>query len=590
MSEQLPPVDPAIRHHLTRRSSGRCPDYIMAEVSAALDAVEMERPRRLRLGSSRGWPAPRLVAAAAVAFAIVLVGAVLWVPRILPAPAASSSNGVLSTAELASLLSGEALPANTTLAASVTIDARTDACPPMDRYPTIGVVEGMASQVCVMGDGAASYLNTPTVSGYFAFRYLAPGVLGLIGQLTPASATLGFHVAEDWPLAGKTFLVEGWLGAEELTASCAFAPTFGDVLNPTGEDCPYADWLSDDPSAPGVRADYGYIAGSPAPSYDPLSLRGNARHVEAGGMRLIDSIDPAAPAYGVYVVRSVVEQCSGAPVTSSRGCGVWRVLARVAAITLHAPTVSGAPGESSAPTEIPIVTPAPAAIETPAEQPTGPLSPAPTGIIGAGNAPLTAAELETLMVTRPDRLAGRVAIVQAPIPTQIVCQSDAAGGGCVVDDQPLASRGIWAIRVQPDGALTLLGQVTLPDSGGDVFTLDEAQARQLAGSPGHLLIVDAWLGWEASLACDTPPYPSDSLCGAGAVASLLVSQPVAALGMYPDIPYPLPSGVFGLEVKLGDYQIFGSQDPAAGPVHGVYLVQTTDPNFVEILARLEPSP
>ena len=71
--------------------------------------------------------------------------------------------------------------AATALVASVTIDARTDVCP-MNRYPTLGVVELPSSQVCVMGAGVSDYLNVPSESGVFAFRYRANGVLGLIGQ------------------------------------------------------------------------------------------------------------------------------------------------------------------------------------------------------------------------------------------------------------------------------------------------------------------------------------------------------------------------------------------------------------------------
>ncbi len=78
-----------------------------------------------------------------------------------------------------------------------------------------------------------------TISGIIAFRYLAPGVLGLLGEITPASpAKAAFRVADEWPLQGKTFLVDGWLGADGLTGSCALSPTAGDALLPDARRLP----------------------------------------------------------------------------------------------------------------------------------------------------------------------------------------------------------------------------------------------------------------------------------------------------------------------------------------------------------------
>ena len=56
-------------------------------------------------------------------------------------------------------------------------------------------------------------------TGTFAFRYLAPGYLGLLGRLALPTTGLTFRATDQWPLQGKTFLVEGWLGADELTES-----------------------------------------------------------------------------------------------------------------------------------------------------------------------------------------------------------------------------------------------------------------------------------------------------------------------------------------------------------------------------------
>ena len=134
------------------------------------------------------------------------------------------------------------------------------------------------------------------------------------------------------------------------------------MLAPDGEDCPYDDWLGEESTAPGIQADHVVIGGI-QPTYDPLSLRGNARHVEAGGMRLIDGIDPNAPVHGVFVVRSVTGPCAGDPPTSSRGCTAWRVLARVADVTSPGPSASPrsvAPTPTTAPPATPIVSPEPA--------------------------------------------------------------------------------------------------------------------------------------------------------------------------------------------------------------------------------------
>ena len=247
MNEQLPPVDRDLRGQLSRRSAGRLPDDLLVATYARLD-VARPQPRR--------WTGPRLnrltAAGAACALIVVLTAALVVVPRFQTAPATSALAGypaerALTTAELAAVMAGPALATNTALVASVTVDVRYDVCP-MDRYRTVGVIEGMHSQVCVMS-GSDVQTEPARMIGVFAFRYLAPGVLGLLGEITPASsAKAAFRVADDWPLQGKTFLVDGWLGAEGLLASCVGPVQQGDVLAPYGDDCPYEDWLADDPN------------------------------------------------------------------------------------------------------------------------------------------------------------------------------------------------------------------------------------------------------------------------------------------------------------------------------------------------------
>ncbi len=566
MNDQLPPIDRDLRAHLARRSAGRLPEGLASQVLQAVDHAPVA-PRRSWLAfSPRPTAAPRtLLAGGSLAAVLLLVAAFVVVPRFQVTPAASGPAGyptdpALTTAELASVMAGPALPANTALVASVTIDAKTDVCP-MNRYPTIGVVEGMGSQVCVMGSQVSAYLTTASVTGTFAFRYFGPGYLGLLGEITPASPSkVAFKVADDWPVAGKTFLVDGWLGAVGLTGICASLEPSGDVLNPSGEDCPNDNWLGDQPTAPGIEADHGFYSGSPEPSYDPLSLRGNARHVEAGGMRQIDSLDPEAPVHGVYVVRSVTVLCPGDPPTSSRGCPAWRVLAKVADISLPRATAPATATPTTAP---------PA---TPVAEPSDPLALAPVGLLGSGNQPLTVDELETLMVGRPDHLAGRIVIVEAPIPTQISCQSDANGGGCAVNTKPLAQAGTWAVSIGAEGALGLVGQIATPIAGGYVFTLYEVNAATSL-KDGELVIVDGWLV-EHVVTCDYGP-PLPSACGPFSEIASTASDNSPA-SMY------LQQGAFEeFTGSAGDWTIDGP------PVHGLFLVRVSNANGGTLVARME---
>jgi hypothetical protein len=357
MNEQLPPIDARLREQLARRSGGRLPEGLLDEVASGLDAVPTSRPS---VSVSFARPAPRAAGAlVALAAVVALLAALVAVPALRTGPAFSGSyptDRALTTAELAALMAGPALATNTALVADVTIQPNPDVCP-MDRYPTYGVVEGMRSQVCVMYQGLSSYRTTEPQSGVFAFRYLAPGVLGLIDEITPASSRLSFTVTEDWPLAGKAFVVDGWLGAVPTLASCAYPPTTGDVLSPHGEDCPYDDWLGAESTAPSLEADYNSFGGASA-SYDPLSLRGSARHVQAGGMRQIDGLDSdiktaaptVTPVHGQYIVRSAVGPCPGASPVSSVGCSYWLVLAKLADIALPSPTPSPSPTLAASPT------------------------------------------------------------------------------------------------------------------------------------------------------------------------------------------------------------------------------------------------
>lgn len=526
MSSQLPPIDPNIRGHLARRSAGRLPDGLLAEVSAALDEARDTRPGAQ--WPRPAWSIPRLAGAGAtVALVAVLVLAVA-IPALHTAPATSPASypdgRALSTIELASLMAGPALPMNTTVVASATIDARTDVCP-MDRYPTLGVVEGMASQVCVMGATVPVGLGAPKTTGVFAFRYLGPGYLGLLGEITPASTGLAFKVADEWPLAGKTFLVEGWLGVVELTESCASAPTAGDVLDPNGEDCPYADWLADEPVDASVAAQTGLGSSETAGSGSPL-LPVPERHVEAGGVHQIDSVPRSVGGtYGVYVVRSVTEQCPYASPQENRGCGAWRVLARVADISI--PELRASPALTPTPTTAPPATPVAA--------PTQARPIAPTGLIGPGNRPLTAAEVSALVAADPGHLVGRYVIDKRPW-----CQTTC--GDFEVEVADMVTPG-WTVGQGEQGELLNSG----PD--GMVWTVPQVLAAW-PNRPG-IYLVDAWISGASMDSCDVAGSPC---------------YEVSWLGSTP--------GVQQLGLQLGAYHEFGAGQVGGGAsIHGLFLVE-----------------
>ncbi len=346
MNEQLPPVDLDLRAQLERRAAGRVPTELLGNVLAELDSVPVSRP----IVALRPRSEPRTVSAlVGVAAVLAIVAALVAVPALHNGPSAPGGYPVyraLTTSELAALMSGPALPTNTALVANVTIQVRNDVCP-MNRYPTIGVIEGMPSQVCAVGAGVGAHLNVGSQGGVYAFRYLGPGVLGLIGNVRAAStSTLAFGVLADWPVSTDAFVVHGWLGAEQTgaVASCSESPGVGDTLLPYGDDCPYTDWLAADRTATAISTPAAQLFSRR--SMDPIALYGNARLVAAGGMRILDGLDlgslaagsTVTPIEGDYVVRSTTGACPGYAEVSSMGCPHWLVLAKLGAIVVPSPT------------------------------------------------------------------------------------------------------------------------------------------------------------------------------------------------------------------------------------------------------------
>ena len=467
MNEQfgLEPIDPIIRAQLTRRSAGRVPDELMDEVTSALDSGR--RPRTARW-PSLAWTTPRL-AGAGIAVAIVSI-LVFGVAMPASRPAATSgmpglslaagypAERALTTAELAAILAGPPLPTNTALVATVTIDLRSDVCP-MNRYPTLGVLAGMDSQVCVVGTaiGGMSARSGGSVedsggreidwlNGTYAFRYLAPGYLGFIDFVDPASdSQLAFHVADAWPQPTGTLLVSGYMTQLRLPASdpgfctgVSPAPA-GDPLNPNGKDpCVYT-WLSDTASEVPTWHD------------DGLTVPPEARLVDAAGAGLIDNIPDGVTVYGVFIVRWFPGPCVGYPINSLRPCQAFRILARVS-------DLSGSEAQPSSWA----ATPTTSISATPIDSPSPSSGIALPGLIGPDNTPLTASQLADLIAADPARLHGRYVI-----DTRVTCDG--------IDCTGVAPKAV-ADLIQADGSIGLVGPLDLRPDGGIVWTVPQATA------------------------------------------------------------------------------------------------------------------
>jgi hypothetical protein len=570
MNEQLPPIDPSIREHLTRRSSGRLPDGLVVDILTALDSA----PDRRSI-----WPVPRLaVVGLSLAIVAVLVATIAFsASRPGPAATTPSLNGypgerALTTAELSALMAGPALPVNTALVASVTIDVRTDVCP-MNRYQTQGVVEGMRSQVCVMTSDVA--VQPFTLTGTFAFRYLAPGYLGLLGQITLASSsTLAFKVVNDWPLAGKTFLVDGWFYGTDLSKTLFSAGgvplacplntprPVGDPLNPNGQLMCEIDWLSDDANVePSTLPDGSHVAPT------------HSRLVEAAGMATIDSVATGTPVHGVFVVRGMTAPCPNASQQDPFGCWSGLVLAKLANITVPEPNSSSLPATPTPTLGLPA---------TPIVEPSGTLASAAAGLLGPGNRPLTEAEFSALWAADRAHLAGRVAIVEGPVPTGFECSTMLPPCEVTILDGLRTHEGNWVVRVGTYGQLDVMGEISISyPQNTFVFKLGDAITAWNNQTQSGLMIVDAWLDWENG--CDAPTDPSYGT--AGCSSSLLTAENLNWMHMRSLLP---PNAVVAW-VQADAYRQFGSSDLGSGAVHGLYLVSVISGAAPTILARLEPA-
>jgi hypothetical protein len=524
MNEQPSPIDSRIRAQLARRAAGRMPEDLERRVYEALDgagagvagrgaeAAGRGAGRGIRLGwPGVTWTGPRLAGSAVAVAFVAIVAVALGLPALRSGPAGRypgyPADRALTTVELAEVLAGPALPVNTALVASVTIARKMDVCP-MNRYPTVGVIEGMGSQVCVMGADVSAYMKVDKESGVFAFRYLAPGVLGLLGQITAASdSRLAFGSAAEWPTGdtypGKTFLVEGWLGSTPYPQSIGSVqiacdqPLYeaGDPLNPEGGDnlCS-TSWLAEDPGTGATLAmgDGSWIASVPS-----------GHPVTAGGARYYDSIS-TTPTRGVYVVRYETGPCPGASPASSVGCPGYRVLAKLAdlslptsSITLPASPSLASPAISPEAPATPLESASPSiTLPAPSASPSGA---APLGLAGEGGRPLTVDEFRHAWATDPAHLTGRIVIAKGPIPTGFECSSTAAPGAsaspgaCLVEamEGQIAAEGYWAVKVYADGKLAIVGEVKTPN-GSFIYKVSELR---VIGPPasGDLVVMYGWL-------------------------------------------------------------------------------------------------
>jgi hypothetical protein len=228
---------------------------------------------------------------------------------------------VLTTSELETVMTDPQPAPGTTLVASVTIDAA--AYCPANPDPTVGVIEGMSSQVCVAGNG----LTMPKVTGIFALRYLSPGVLMNLGEITPASPSrVAFHPAQGWPweITGyRYFLVGGYLVHDSGGWSIVDSP--------------------EEPAPPGGLT---------------------WQRVELDAAAGIDAADPSQ--YGVYVVAA---EWGAVPASSMgpQGDGItFHVLARLTYLALPASPI---PEPAATPVIQPPVTVPPVPPATPVAEP-----------------------------------------------------------------------------------------------------------------------------------------------------------------------------------------------------------------------------
>lgn len=376
----LPPVDPVLRAQLMRRSRGRLPEDLLDSVELALDA-DVEASSRSGVRAflpNPGLLGRRLAGVAAGLLVAAVVGALALGPSLLRSQGVSPqgylSQRALTTDELVRLLFGEQpVPLNEALIANVTIERRNyscsggvmvetfdpaiESCCGMNRYPTYGVIEAGDNRICVMA-GNVGQVTTPTsVSGIFAFRYLATDTLGLLGQISPASnSQLAYSDPHLFDRSSQGFLFHGWLYGFPVSPSdpgCLAQGSFspGDPLYPGTDDC-FTDVLGASVADLATPSRQVTAADTVGISYVSAS---------AGGARYFDSISRSQPVEGYYVLRWATLGCPGQSVVSDVGCTQLQVMAKLDEnLLIPEPTPTPGPATpepvSAAPTQPPDTT------------------------------------------------------------------------------------------------------------------------------------------------------------------------------------------------------------------------------------------
>ena len=542
MNVQLPPIDPGIREQLARRSGGRLPEDLLADIHAAVNAVPVEKPR-VHTSGRVVWRMPRVgLAAACLMLVAVLAVAFIAVPALQTGPAASPAgypaDRALTAAELAAVMAGPALPTNTALTATVTIDARTDVCP-MDRYPALGVIEGMGSQVCVVGTTPPGYALDARTTGTFAFRYLGPGVLGLLGKITPASASqLAFGAEDTWPTTADTILVDGWLGSYDFPCpAMTFVP--GDPLSPNG-NCDYS-WLAE--SAP-----FNAHSQTPKPGSTQTSVAGVA--VEAYGARSYDGMPVSGPpVHGIFVVRHEANKQCPVSIEESLGdayCPTWLVLAKLANISVPKPAAT-----------LPLTGyPADRALTA------GELATVMAGPALPTNTALTATvTIDAKTDVCPMNRYPTIGVIEG-----MGAQVCVVGAGVSSEMTTAKATGTFAFRYIGPGVLGLLDQIKPASDSRLAYSVSSALPLE-----SGTFLVEGWLGFtpvpcpSAAFSPGDPLYPNTESCA----TNWLGDQP--ATGAPSD--NSSPRWVFADSARF--YDSIESRDP----VHGVYVVRA-QPNLI----------
>jgi len=534
MNNQQAPVDSELRLQLARRSAGRLPLGLLADVTDALDAVPVSAAGLPRPRTS--WRAPGLVAAGlGAAFVAVLLVAIA-LPAFRGGPAATPPTptpGTSTTTEPA------VTPTGLPIAPTGLIGPGNKALTPEQLTALIAADPNhLAGRYTiderVTCDGIDCSGFPPKV---VADTIQPDGTIGLVGPVNvrPDGGIVWTYqqVVDALPTQGGTYIVDAWIGG----ATCCEEPTVAGTGSPQPDY--ESSWL-------GFTANGGIGVAQPG-----------AYHKYGGG-----TVGGGPAIHGLFLF----EWMPGGK------CGTGLDTGTADTCTPHA--------EILARLETAVLP----SSSTPAAKPTGPAGPSPLGLLGSGNRPLTQVEFASIWAADPAHLAGRIAIVTGPVPAGFECSSPGAADaalpspGCnvVILEGTIAADGhYWAVRVESDSKLTVLGRIAMPKTNEFLFKLDELNTTTTLKT-GDLVMVEGWL-LDSMPTCNTDRTPLPSACGPYTRIESTASDNSPA----------------GIGVQQGGYtQITGTAGDVVAegpPVYGLFLVQVTNPDVGTVLARLEVS-